>query len=331
MVYVYKKKVGDKIYYYLRASKRKGNKVMARDIAYLGSSIEEVKRALEKLPKYSEQIRKAYKTISNFLESNRFMERVKVLKLKQDPFLRDKLIGIEACKLHYDGVFKKSPVLTQKDLIKNFIIEFAFNTTSIEGNTIKLEEARELLEENLTPKNKTLREIYDLQNTERVIFKLLESKEELSHEQIIEVHKGLMQDIDARIGYRTRDVRVIRSNFEATPAPYVKTDMDILLKWYRENKSKLHPFVLASIFHHKFEKIHPFFDGNGRTGRMILNYILMLNNYPLIIVHTKRRAKYLHALKAADKTGLREISKDYGLLTDFLADELTDGYWGIFL
>ena len=305
--------------------------MLVKDIAYLGSSIEEAKKALENLPHHAEKIRKAYKTIHQFIESNRYLEKVRSLKLKSDRFLNEKGHEIEACRLHYVTVFSTHDETTKYEILKNFIIEFAFNTASIEGNTIRLAEARNLLQEGITPKNKSVREIYDLQNTERVIFKLLESKEELSHEQIIEVHKGLMQDIDARIGYRTRDVRVIRSNFEATPAPYVKTDMDILLKWYRENKSKLHPFVLASIFHHKFEKIHPFFDGNGRTGRMILNYILMLNNYPLIIVHTKRRAKYLHALKAADKTGLREISKDYGLLTDFLADELTDGYWGIFL
>ncbi len=70
MVYIYKKTVGDKVYYYLRASERKQEKIIIKDIAYLGSSLEEVKKALNKLPKYSEQIRKAYKTINNFLESD---------------------------------------------------------------------------------------------------------------------------------------------------------------------------------------------------------------------------------------------------------------------
>ena len=70
MVYIYKKVIGNKKYYYLRASERKGTKVIAKDLAYLGSSIEEVQKNLTKLPQYNDQIRKTYKTIHNFLKSN---------------------------------------------------------------------------------------------------------------------------------------------------------------------------------------------------------------------------------------------------------------------
>jgi len=287
MVYIYKKTVGEKVYYYLRASERKQGKIIIKDIAYLGNSLEEIKKSLEKLPKYSEKIRKAYHTINNFLESNHYLEKAKVLKLKKDPFLGEKLYEIEACKLHYNSIYKNKEELTKGEIIKNFIIEFAFNTTSIEGNTIKLNEVRNLLQDGQTPKNKTLREIYDLQNTEKVFLKLLETSEELTHAFIIDIHSDLMENIDARKGYRTQDVRVIKSNFDATPAPYVKTDMNLLLEWYNKNKKDLHPLVLATVFHHKFEKIHPFMDGNGRTGRMILNYILLKNNYPPLIIHTK--------------------------------------------
>jgi len=188
------------------------------------------------------------------------------------------------------------------------------------------------LEEGMTPKNKTLREIYDLQNTEKIFFSILDANEDLSDEFIIKIHSGLMENIDARKGYRTADVRVIRANFKATPAPYVKTDMGLLLKWYQENKNKLHPLVLAIIFHHKFEKIHPFMDGNGRAGRMIMNYILIKNDYPPIIIHKKTRAEYLESLRKADKSDLTKALKDdYFQLVQFVADEITDSYWSIFL
>lgn len=332
MVYIYKKIVGTKPYYYLRTSERKGTKVIAKDIAYLGNSIEEVKTALEKLSQYKDKIREAYKTIHNFLESNYYLEKADALKLKEDEFLGKKLVEVEACRIHYNNVFKKNDETTKDEVFKNFIIDFAFNTTSIEGNTITLQEARNLLSEGLTPKDKTLREIYDLQNTEKVFLELLGSSKELSHEIIIGIHSGLMQNIDARIGYRRFDVRVIRANFKSTPAPYVKTDMDLLLKWYENNKKKLHPLVLGVIFHHKFEKIHPFMDGNGRTGRMILNLILMKNNYPPLIIHKKTRALYLEALRRADISNLSEAKKDvYSGLVQFMADELTSFYWGIFL
>ena len=331
MVYIYRKIIAGKPYYYLRASERKGKKMIVKDIAYLGNSIEEARKSLEK-KEYKEKIRKTYKTIHNFIESNHWLEKAQKLKLKKDIFLAGKLEEIEACKLHYNSVFKKSDETTKREILKNFVIEFAFNTTSIEGNTINLEQARNLLEEGLTPKNKTLREIYDLQNTEKVFFELINLKEEISHELIIKIHDNLMENIDARKGYRRTDMRVLRSNFDATPAPYIKTDMDLLLKLYNENKTKLHPLTLAVIFHHKFEKIHPFMDGNGRTGRMLLNYILLKNNYPPLIVHKNTRTDYLEVLRKADKSGLNKTEQeDYFTLVQFVSDELINGYWGIFL
>jgi Fic family protein len=332
MVYIYKKTVGGKEYYYLRVSKRRGSKVLVKDIAYLGNSIDDVKNSLERLPKYSEDIRKAYKTINNFLESNRFIEKIRQLRLKKDDLLDKYFTDVEACKLHYNSVFKKHDEITRKEILKNFIVEFAFNTTSIEGNTISLDEAKNLLEEGLAPKNKTLREIYDIQNTEKVFFSIFESDDELTNDFIIKIHEGLVENIDLRTGYRKTDIRVIRSNFDATPAPYVKTDMDLLLKWYNENLKKLHPLVLATVFHHKFEKIHPFMDGNGRTGRMLLNFILLKNNYPPMVIHKKIRKDYLKALRIADKSNLTIFKKeDYQELVNFSSQEMIDTYWNIFL
>ena len=324
--------IGEKDYYYLRASKRKGSRIIVKDIAYLGSSIENVKKALEKLPKYSGQIRKAYRTINNFLESNRYLEKIQELKLKKDKFIEyEKLLEVEACKLHFNTDFKRENELTKKEILKNFIIEFAYNTTSIEGNTIKLNEARSLLQEGLTPKNKTLREIYDLQNTEKVFLNLFESKEEINHELIQKIHSNLLEGIDPRKGYRTTNVRVTKANFKATPAPYVKVDMDLLLKWYNQNMNKFHPLILGSIFHHKFEKIHPFLDGNGRTGRMLLNFILLRNNYPPLIILNKERKLYLEVLREMDKINLTKINENYKSLVNFVADQMVKGYWNIFL
>lgn len=334
MVYIYKKVVGSNNYYYLRASERKGKKVISKDIAYLGSSIEEVKSNLEKLPQYKDKIRKAYKTINSFLESNHFLEKAKELKLKKDEFLKEKTGEIEACKLHFTEVFNKLNSLTKKEALKNYIIEFAYNTASIEGNTINLEEARNLLTDGITPKDKTLREIYDLQNTEKVFFELLNSNlhDEIEHGLIIEIHDKLLENIDERKGYRKTDIRVVRSNFDASPGKYVKTDIDLLLKWYHENKRKLHPLALAIIFHHKFEKIHPFMDGNGRTGRMLMNFILLKNNLPPTIIHKKTRKEYLEAMREADLSELWKIDeKKYSDLIAYGTDEFIDTYWSIFL
>ena len=332
MVYIYKKIIGGNPYYYLRISKRKGEKIVSKDIAYLGSTIDEVKKALDSL-KYKDKIRKAYKTINYFLESNQYLEKAKALKLKKDTFLKEKTDEVEACKMHYSAVFEKLDELTKKETFKNYAVEFAYNTTSIEGNTINLEETRNLLNDGITPKDKTLREIYDLQNTEKVFSDLLgvELNNSLTHELIIEIHGKLLENIDARRGYRNVDVRVVRSNFDATPGKYVKTDMNLLLDWYNKNKDKVHPIVLAIIFHHKFEKIHPFMDGNGRTGRMIMNYILMSNTFPPMIIHKKTRKEYLEAMREADESDLWKIDEKYLDLINYGIDEFIDTYWSLFL
>jgi Fic family protein len=331
MVYVFKKVVGNKSYYYLRASLRKGSRVISKDIAYLGSNVAEAKKTLSKLPKFKKEIDKAYRKINFVLESNHFLEKVKEKKLKVDPFLGKNIFLVEACALHFNKVFNKLDPLTKKEIFNNFIIEFAFNTTSIEGNTIDLREARELLEEGLTPKNKTLREIYDLQNTKKV-FETLDFKKEISHTLIKKIHADLMENIDMRNEYRARDVIITKSTFKSTPFHLVKSDLDLLLKWYTENKTKLHPFVLAVIFHHKFEKIHPFMDGNGRTGRMLMNFILMKNKYPPVIIQKKNRSNFLDALHLADEVFVTETKKEkYLELVNFMVAELNETYWNNFL
>jgi len=333
MVYIYEKRIGEKSYYYLRISSREGKRVIAKDIAYLGTNIGGIKKNLESIPKkYKEEIRKGYKNIHKFLESNRYLEKIKNKKIKYDKYFeRNNQIEIEACKLHWEEEFNKLDKLTKKEYFDNFIIEFSYNTTSIEGNTISLKEARNLLAENITPKNKELREVYDLENSKTIFEYMKNENKEINHDFIIEIHSLLMKNIDNRLGYRTRDIKILGSRFDASPFQYVKIDMNLLLDWYNKNK-KLHPLVLGTLFHHKFEKVHPFMDGNGRTGRMILNYILIKHKYPPLIIRRKRRSEYLKSLNKADKCSIKESDKDsYSDLIKFISEEMNDNYWNLFL
>jgi fido (protein-threonine AMPylation protein) len=336
MVYIYKKIIGGKPYYYLRASISRKGKHVTKDIAYLGNSVKDIEKSIKNLKDYKKEIRKAYKSIQDFIDKHRFLEKAKSMKPKKDNFLGPKLEEVNACRLHFLKNFQKLDNITKKEIWRIFIVAFAHNTTSIEGNTITLKEAETLLEEGKTPKNKSLREIYDLKNTEKVFFNLLDSKKEIDHEFIINIHRELMENIDKRIGYRSvpgRDeVRVAKSTFDATPAKFVKTDMHLLLNWYSKYKNKLHPLVLASLFHHKFEKIHPFMNGNGRTGRMILNYILLKNNFPPLVVYNDVYSEYKANLTIADKSPPKGIEKKYYFeLVQFMADQIIRSYWNIFL
>lgn len=331
MVYIYKKTIGEKDYFYLRASIRKGKKAVTKDIAYLGSSPEEIRKNLDKLPKsYEKDIRKAYYRIHSVLERNKYLTKAREMKLKADEFLSKELLDeVEACRLHYHE-FLKQHEKQKEGVYENFVIEFAYNTTSIEGNTITLNEAARLLSMNLTPKDREVREIYDIQNTRSAFFNLLGNMSEISHETITGIHAELMKNVDARVGYRNYDVRVLKSHFDASPAEYVRADMNLLIKFYNQNEKKLHPLSLAATFHHKFEKIHPFADGNGRTGRMLLNLILLKHGYPPVIIAKKERGLYLDALSECDKVDLDKADKRYKTLIEFAAWGMVNSYWGIF-
>lgn len=335
MAYIHVKRIGDKSYYTLRISVRKGKRVITKDLVNLGNDLSKVK--IEDLEKrYHKEIRKSYPTIKKFLDSNYYIEKAKKLKLKKEPyFTKKQLIEIEAAKLHYVSKFLKLDLLTQKQIYENFLINFAVNSTSIEGNTITLKEAYALFKEDITPRKKPVRDVYDLTNTKKVLDFLREEKPEITSELIEKIHDMLLENIDKRKGFRNHEIRIWGPPFKPSPARYVKADIGLLLKWYSQNKREIHPLALATFFHHKFEKIHPFSDGNGRTGRVLTNYLLGLLGYPPLIISRRLRCRYLEVMSKADKCmkkGLLELDlEDYKDLLEFICFQFVTSYWDTFL
>ncbi len=333
MAYIHRKTIGNVNYYTLRVSVRKGDKVITRDLCSLGSDLSKVN--IDELSKnYNKEIRKSYKTIKRFLDTESYLEQAKKIKHKQfDGLNSEQLLEIEATRIHHHK-FLKLDVATQRDIYENFLIRFAVNSTSIEGNTITLKEAIRLFKEEIVPKDRTTREVFDLTNTKKVFFNLLEKKPEITTDLIIKVHDSLLENIDIRRGFRNHDIHILGQPFKPSPARYVKDDMSLLLDWYNSMKNKLHPFVLAVAFHHKMENIHPFSDGNGRTGRMIMNLILLKHDYPIFVIERKDRKKYLEAMNKADKStskSLKNFDSNYDTLIDFMTRQYAESYWDIFL
>ena len=162
MAYIYKKIIGGKPYYYLRVSKRIKGKITVRDIAYLGDDASKLEGRLEKMPSiYRKELRDAYRNIKKFVEAEHYLKKIRKLKLRESPYLDKKTLEeVEAIRLHFNRHFLRKDKKSVIEAYKNFLIDFAFNTTSLEGNTITLPEAERLLRENLTPKNTTFKEIY---------------------------------------------------------------------------------------------------------------------------------------------------------------------------
>ncbi len=175
----------------------------------------------------------------------------------------------------------------------------------------------------------------DLKNTRKVILFLKEKHSEISEDLIVKVHEMLLENIDKRVGFRTHEIKILGQPFKPSPARYIKTDVRILIDWYNKNKMKLNPFVLATLFHHKFEKIHPFSDGNGRTGRVLMNHMLDLAGYPPTIITKRFREDYISAMNNVDRALNRSLinisSTEYKKLIEFSILEFKGSYWDIFL
>ena len=335
MAYIHVKRIGNKKYYSLRISVRKGDKVITKDLCNLGDDLSKISlNSLEK--RHKQEIRKSYKTIKKFLDSNRYIEKIRKLKIKSSPhYTKEQLINIEAIRTHYNSKFMKSDKLIQKESIESFLINFAVNSTSIEGNTITLKEANRLFREDIVPKDKTFREVHDLTNTKRTIEFLNNKKPRINVDLAVQIHDMLLKNIDERRGFRNHDIHIFGQPFKPTPARYIKIDLKLLFEWYFKNRIKLHPLALVTFFHHKFENIHPFSDGNGRTGRVLMNYILPSFGYPPFVISRRFRKEYLDSMNKADsslKKGLTQVEmKHYQSLIKFIYSQFKTSYWDTFL
>ncbi len=335
MVYIHVKRIGDKKYYTLRISVRKGNKIITKDLKNLGSDLSNIKiESLEK--EYGKEIRKSYDTIKKFLDQNYYLEKAEKLKIKKNPFFnKNQLEEIEAIRIHYQNKFLKVDKLTREESFENFLINFAVNSTAIEGNTITLQEAHRLIKEKIIPKNRTLREVYDLTNTKKTFNFLINENPKITLDLIEKIHDLLLENIDKRKGFRNHEIKIAGQPFKPSPARYLRADMKLLLGWYNDNRKKIHPLALATLFHHKFEKIHPFSDGNGRTGRMISNYMLIENNYPPFVISRRFRKEYLDTMNKADNATKKSListdMKYYKGLIDFIHSQFNYSYWDLFL
>lgn len=325
-MHVEKKKIGKGIYSYLRISARAGDKIKTKTIAYLGKepmAKKQIEEKIQAIPK--SRIEAAKKALKEELEESfrdintKFLAEKQLKKLKEIQRDFNKKLKIPNKKL-------------LEDMFKDFKTNYIYNTNAIEGNTLTLEETNLLLNENKSPEGKDLREIYDHLNEKETFDYLLKERPKINTNLIIKIHTMLLRNIDKRVGsVRKHNVRVFGADFETTDAKYVYTDMNLLLKWYQKNKRRLHPLILAAIFHEKFERIHPFYDGNGRTGRMLINLILLKNNLPPLIIKNKLRKEYYQVLNLGHKAGLTETEpKHYREIVKFCYRQLLDTYKKIF-
>lgn len=182
---------------------------------------------------------------------------------------------------------------------KAFEVDYAHNSTAIEGNTLSLIETKVLLEDEISVGNKSLREIYEVVNHNKAfsyVKKCISDNKSLDENIVKDIHSILMENILIGGVYRNIEVRITGAKHKP-PAP---SEMYYQIKEFFSNMnsmSDLNPIELAAWTHAEFVKIHPFVDGNGRTSRLIMNYQLMRNGFLPVSVNKEDRLEYFNYLE----------------------------------
>lgn len=212
---------------------------------------------------------------------------------------------------------------------KAFEVDYAHNSTAIEGNTLTLIETKVLLEDELSVANKSLREIYEVVNHNKAfayVKKCISENKQLDENIVKDIHSILMENILVGGVYRNVEVRITGAKHKP-PAP---SEMYYQIKEFFSNinsKSDLNPIELAAWTHAEFVKIHPFIDGNGRTSRLIMNYQLMRNEFLPVSINTEDRLEYFNLLEEYAVNG------NLAPFVDFIAkleEQQLDEYLSIF-
>ena len=219
---------------------------------------------------------------------------------------------LEFIRLGYNILLKEFGDSDIKRYEEAVYTKYVYGTTSIEGNTYTLRETDLTLNEGLTVSGKERREFYEIENYSKMK-KYLDSKKKIKIDIsfIKLIHKFILTNIDDDSAgeFRKVDVGIRGTEFEPVPAVTVEDEMRKLVEWYNKNKNKMHPIELITLFHQRFEEIHPFKDGNGRVGRELVRVILKMYDYPTIFIDMRNREEYLKSLDEGNKGDHRRLCK----------------------
>lgn len=230
---------------------------------------------------------------------NTAIQPIMLLDPQQEEILQERL----------DQLNKLRPISSSLllKLKERFEVEMTYNSNAIEGNTLTLKETYWVIQQGITVKGKSLKDHLEAKNHHEALSYLYEMVEHgcsqtISEHMIKSLHALVLQNIDQKIAGRYRNVDVFITGTDHTPPSGIEVPhkMRGLIEWARKNHRKLDVVEFAAIFHHKFVHIHPFQDGNGRVGRLLMNIFLMQAGFPLTIIQKNDRQKYYRVLAAAD-------------------------------
>ena len=200
-----------------------------------------------------------------------------------------------------------------KEYIEDFVTRSTYHSNAIEGSTLTYAETYAILynDNSFKIEGREPREIYEAINHKKaleLVLKSIENKEEFDERLIKRVNETINKDIKDTIGYRTVQV-FIRGSEDVPPSPEkIPNLMNYFIYNYNNDTEKIYTKIAK--YHIEFEKIYPFEDGNGITGRLLINYELIKNDLPPIVITKDDRVKYFELIRNNDIINLAEWFKE---------------------
>ena len=212
-----------------------------------------------------------------------------------------------------------------KVMLNHFNVLFAYHSGNIENDQIQYHQAREIFENGkIIGFTGDLRTIYEIQNMKHCrdyIYSIYDAKQPITLDIIKKVNYELCKyTLDEqryvvngeRAGELKKHDYVIGLNDSGSSPENTKYDLQELLdELYEHTFKSIDTLTKAAYFHARFENIHPFSDGNGRTGRTLLNYYLLTQNHPPLIIYTEDKMAYYSALESYDQDETIEPLKKF--------------------
>ena len=220
-------------------------------------------------------------------------------------------------------------ILKNREYIEDLTTRSTYHSNAIEGSTLTYAETYAILynDNSFKIEGKEPREIYEAINHKRaleLIFKKLQNNEEFDEKFIKKLNETINRDIRDTEGYRTVQV-VIRGSEHIPPEP--EKIPNLMMHYiYNYNHDEQDIFTKIAKYHIDFEKIHPFEDGNGRTGRLLINYELIKNDLPPAVIAKEDRVRYFEFLRNNDSSGFAEWLKELSTREEGRMDKF--GYKG---
>lgn len=213
-------------------------------------------------------------------------------------------------------------ILENPDIRDQFILKLTYHSNSMEGSTLTEPDTAAILFDNVALPNKSLTEQLEAKNHQaalQYLFRHIAKKEKVDESMALKLHGILMNGVRSDAGsYRNHGVRITGVNLPTANYASISKLMPEVTALITKKTEDI--IALSAIVHSRFEQIHPFSDGNGRVGRLLMNAMLLGANFaPAIIRQEQKQLYYAYLYKAQTKN-------DHSQLEDFLCEAVADGF-----